>query len=240
MKRKESYGPQGSPLKIFIYIVIVVLLLGGIAYLVKCTRARQAAFQEQIRELGAQETEFVQRKQTVITEDATEAEENNESTEKPPSAAARNDKNKISADAASEVSSEIETETGTETETESESGSEDREEEDNTAVKKQHILLLNGSGKDGMAARWQKKLEKAGYTNVTVASFPGHSIEQTRIYVEREEEEAELEDLKEQFSGAEVTTAPFTAEITLEDGSAPKDVELYIIIGKNDTNDTAE
>ena len=212
MRKRESYGPQRSPFKIILYIVIVVLLLGGIAYLVKYTRAKQATFQEEIQKLGAQETEFVQKKQTVTTE--TETEEAG-TTKKSSTVTAQTDKNAASTDATEEPSSE--------SETESETGS-----------KSQHILLLNGSGKDGMAARWQVKLKKAGYTNVTVASFPGQAIEQTRIYVEKEEEEAKLTDLKEQFSGVEVTTEPFTAEITLEDGSTPKDVDLYIIIGKND------
>ena len=31
-----------------------------------------------------------------------------------------------------------------------------------------------------------------------------------------------------------MTTEAFTAEITLQDGSTPKDVDLYIIIGKSD------
>ena len=44
----------------------------------------------------------------------------------------------------------------------------------------------------------------------------------------------EADEVKNLFSGAEITTDAFTAEITLEDGSAPKDVDLYIIIGKND------
>lgn len=55
-----------------------------------------------------------------------------------------------------------------------------------------------------------------------VASFPGQAIEQTRIYVEREEEKEELTDLKAQFAGVEVTTEPFSADITLEDGTTPK------------------
>ena len=82
-----------------------------------------------------------------------------------------------------------------------------------------------------MAAKWKETLTKAGYTNVSVASFPGSAIEKTRIYVEKEKEADEVKDL---FSGVEITTNAFTAEITLEDGSAPKDVDLYIIIGKND------
>ena len=218
MAKRESYGPQRSPFKIFLYIVIIVLLLGGIAYLVKCTRAKQAAFQEQIQELGAQETEFVQKKQPVTTETETEVKEH-KTTEKTAAVTAQTDRAK-----ASEETSE--------SETESETGSENGK--NSIAVQKQHILLLNGSGKDGMAAKWREKLKKAGYTNVTVASFPGQALEQTRIYVEKEEEETALTDLREQFSGAEMTTDAFTAEITLEDGSAPKDVDVYIIIGKND------
>ena len=218
MAKRESYGPQRSPFKIFLYIVIIVLLLGGIAYLVKCTRVKQAAFQEQIRELGAQETEFVQKKQTVQEESETET---NKSTEK---ATAQTEKKEASTEAGTERTSE--------SETESEAGSENAK--NSTAIQKQHILLLNGSGKDGMAARWQAELTKAGYTNVSVASFPGQAIEQTRIYVEREEEKEELTDLKAQFAGVEVTTEPFSADITLEDGTTPKDVDLYIIIGKND------
>ena len=218
MAKRESYGPQRSPFKIFLYIVIIVLLLGGIAYLVKCTRVKQAAFQEQIQELGAQETEFVQKKQPVTTETETEVKEH-KTTEKTTAVTAQTDRAK-----ASEETSERETE--------SETGSENGK--NSIAVQKQHILLLNGSGKDGMAAKWREKLKKAGYTNVTVASFPGQALEQTRIYVEKEEEETALTDLKEQFSGAEMTTDAFTAEITLEDGSAPKDVDVYIIIGKSD------
>lgn len=211
MAKRESYGPQRSPFRIFLYIVIIVLLLGGIAYLVKCTRVKQAAFQEQIRELGAQETEFVQKKQTVQEESETETKKKETSTE---------------------AETEKAAEGTSESETESETGSENVK--NSTAIQKQHILLLNGSGKDGMAARWQARLMKAGYTNVSVASFPGQAIERTRIYVEREEEKEELTDLKAQFAGVEVTTEPFSADITLEDGTTPKDVDLYIIIGKND------
>lgn len=227
MKKRESYGPQRSPFKIFLYIVVVVLLLGGIAYLVKDTRARRAVFQEQIQELGARETEFVQKKQSVITETETEAKEN-KSNEKTSAVTAQTEKDETSVDAVTEA----ETEEISESETESETGSENAK--NSTAVQNQHILLLNGSGKDGMAAKWKEKLKKAGYTNVTVASFPGQALEQTRIYVEKEEDEENLAELKEQFSGIEVTTDAFTADITLEDGSAPKDVDLYIIIGKND------
>lgn len=213
MSKRESYGPQKSPFKIFLYIVVIVLLLGGIAYLVKCTRVKQAAFQEQLQELGAQETEFIQPKKTVTE------------TEQPETSEAKNTEKTQATESATEQKDAAETESNAETESESENAK-----AENTD-KGRHILLLNGSGKDGVAAKWKETLTKDGYTNVSVASFPGSAIEQTRIYVEKE---AEADEVKNLFSGAEITTDAFTAEITLEDGSAPKDVDLYIIIGKND------
>ena len=46
-----------------------------------------------------------------------------------------------------------------------------------------------------------------------------------------------MADLKKLFPEAEVTADEFTANITMEDGSAPGDVDVYIIIGKNDAEE---
>ena len=213
MAKRESYGPPHSPFKIVIYILVVTALVGGIGYLVKCTRARRADFQTQIQELGQNETEYVQVK-TAVTEEETEVKQTSSDS-----------------DTAKKQTATTEPSTATEQTTEGQTETESETVKASAADLGRHILLLNGSGKDGMAAVWKIKLEKAGYTNVSVASFPGRSIDQTRIYVEKEEEADAVKDL---FTSVEVTTDPFTADITLEDGSAPKDVEIYIIVGKND------
>ena len=213
MAKRESYGPPHSPFKIVIYILVVTALVGGIGYLVKCTRARRADFQTQIQELGQNETEYVQVK-TAVTEEETEVVQESSSS-----------------DAGEKQTAATEQSAATEQTTEGQSETESEAVTASAADLGRHILLLNGSGKDGMAAVWKTKLEKAGYTHVSVASFPGRSIDQTRIYVEKEEEADAVKDL---FTSVEVTTDPFTADITLEDGSAPKDVEIYIIVGKND------
>ena len=213
MAKRESYGPPHSPFKIVIYILVVIALVGGIGYLVKCTRARRADFQTQIQELGQNETEYVQVK-TAVTEEETEVKQTSSDS-----------------DTAKKQTATTEPSTATEQTTEGQTETESETVKASAADLGRHILLLNGSGKDGMAAVWKTKLEKAGYTHVSVASFPGRSIDQTRIYVEKEEEADAVKDL---FTSVEVTTDPFTADITLEDGSAPKDVEIYIIVGKND------
>lgn len=217
MAKRESYGPPHSPFKIVIYILVVTALVGGIGYLVKCTRARRADFQTQIQELGQNETEYVQVK-TAVTEEETEVKQTSSDS-----------------DTAKKQTAATEPSTATEQTTEGQTETESETVKASAADLGRHILLLNGSGKDGMAAVWKTKMEKAGYTHVSVASFPGRSIDQTRIYVEKEEEAADS--LKSLFTGVEVTTEPFTADITLEDGSAPKDVDLYIIIGKNDVEE---
>ena len=213
MTKRESYGPPHSPFKIVIYILVVAALVAGIGYLVKCTRVRRADFQTQIQELEQNETEYVQVK-TAVTEEETEVKQTSSDS-----------------DTAKKQTAATEPSTATEQTTEGQTETESETVKASAADLERHILLLNGSGKDGMAAVWKTKLEKAGYTNVSVASFPGRSIDQTRIYVEKEEEVDAVKDL---FTSVEVTTDPFTADITLEDGSAPKDVEIYIIVGKND------
>ena len=213
MAKRESYGPPHSPFKIVIYILVVAALVAGIGYLVKCTRVRRADFQTQIQELEQNETEYVQVK-TAVTEEETEVKQTSSDS-----------------DTAKKQTAATEPSTATEQTTEGQTETESETVKASAADLGRHILLLNGSGKDGMAAVWKTKLEKAGYTHVSVASFPGRSIDQTRIYVEKEEEADAVKDL---FTSVEVTTDPFTADITLEDGSAPKDVEIYIIVGKND------
>lgn len=212
---KNDIGPKRSPFRAFLYILAVVVLLGGIGYLVKYTRQKQTAFEEQIKELGAKENGG--------TENTDSLTEGNDVT---PETSAW-DKAVSSGD--TEKASESDTDTAaTETETESET------ETENEVILSRNILVLNGSGKDGMASKWQKELEKEGYKNVEGASFPGSAIEQTRIYAEKEEDVA---DLKKLFPEAEVTADEFTANITMEDGSAPGDVDVYIIIGKNDAEE---
>lgn len=214
---KNDIGPKRSPFRAFLYILAVVVLLGGIGYLVKYTRQKQTAFEEQIKELGAKENGG-----TENTDSLTEA------SDVTPETSAWD---KEVSNGETEKASESETDTAAiETKTESESETE----AENEVLLSRNILVLNGSGKDGMASKWQKELKKEGYKNVEGASFPGSAIEQTRIYAEKEEDVA---DLKKLFPEAEVTADEFTANITMEDGSAPGDVDVYIIIGKNDAEE---
>lgn len=217
MANRNEYGPKRSPFRAVLYILAVLLLLGGIMYLVKCTRQKQAAFEDQIKAMDEREN--------TLSENTTATEE-----EVVPQTSAWDEAVKTGT---AENRTGMSTQTG-KSDVESETESETESESEDEALLTRNILVLNGSGKDGMASKWQKELEKEGYQNVSYASFPGSAIEQTRIYAEKEEDVA---DLKKLFPEAEVTADEFTANITMEDGSQPSDIEVYIIIGKNDAEE---
>lgn len=202
MAKKHDYGQKSSPFKILLFLAAAVILLAGIVYLVKCTREKQAAFEAQIEELKNKENETLTEEEQELSTEALQA-----------------------ANAWNKVGRQTETESEAESETETESETELPE------VKQKKILVLNGSGQDGVAAKWEKKLTKEGYEDVSIASYPASAIEHTRIYTEDEEE---VEVLAALFDEPEVTENEFTTNITLEDGSKPKDIEIYVVIGRAD------
>lgn len=202
MAKKHDYGQKSSPFKILLFLAAAVILLAGIVYLVKCTREKQAAFEAQIEELKNKENETLTEEEQELSTEALQA-----------------------ANAWNKVGRQTETESAAESETETESETELPE------VKQKKILVLNGSGQDGVAAKWEKKLTKEGYEDVSIASYPASAIEHTRIYTEDEEE---VEVLAALFDEPEVTENEFTTNITLEDGSKPKDIEIYVVIGRAD------
>lgn len=113
----------------------------------------------------------------------------------------------------------------------------DAESETETEIKEnvfqKHILVLNGSGKDGMAAQWKKKLQEMGYENISIASYPGEVVDQTVIYSKNKDKAVDLEKL---FSNPKVIEEAFTAEINEEETEDDLgDVEIYIVIGTSDS-----
>ena len=196
MSKRNEYEPQQSPLKILLYILTVLVLLGGITYLVKYTKQKQNDFVEQIKALNEDELAAQQTEKAIMTETTVVTEQE-----------------QSSSNAESEAESESENIT--------------------EKIRDKHILVLNRSGKDGIAARWKEKLKSEGYQNVSIASYPGAAIEQTIIYAK---DKAEITELEELFSNPEVTGEKFTADISDEESNL-EDVEIYIVIGTIDSEE---
>ena len=96
------------------------------------------------------------------------------------------------------------------------------------------MLLLNASGKAGIAGAWKQELTKDGYGHVSTASYTGSAKEQTRIYIKKSRQKL-AEHLKELFTNAELKFDTFTEGFEMSEGDEkPEDVDIYVLIGRED------
>lgn len=95
-----------------------------------------------------------------------------------------------------------------------------------------NIMVLNGTGINGLAGRWQSKLRNAGFSSVATGdSYLGKEA-QTRIYVA---EEGMGKDLSSYFTDAVISVGLLgTSDYRLRNGSMSQ-VDIFIVIGSNDT-----
>ena len=205
-KNKKIYEQESNPLKVVLYIVAVLVLIGCIGYLIYSSRLSKKEYEELVKRAAAGETEF-----------AIEEREAEMETEENISAKIRNENG-----------------TGTEAETDTEAvsamtsldGAEDSEE------KEVGILVLNGTGKPGVAGYWKTQLENAGYTNVIPASYIGTVEEETVIYAAKYKTATPF---KEYFSDATVKIGKVENGIEAADGiTLPEESDVYIVIGSKD------
>ncbi len=79
-------------------------------------------------------------------------------------------------------------------------------------AEKQALIILNGTGKSKMAAKYQEKLETAGYTVESIGDYHGERKLKTRIIVQNE---ADGKDLKQFFNLSEIVVDPDIETITI-------------------------
>lgn len=96
------------------------------------------------------------------------------------------------------------------------------------------MLLLNASGKAGVAGAWKQELTKDGYGHVSTASYTGSTKEQTRIYIKKSRRKL-ADHLQEIFKNADVHYDIFSEGFEMPDGDEkPEDVDIYVLIGRED------
>ncbi len=78
--------------------------------------------------------------------------------------------------------------------------------------KSQSLIILNGSGKARLAAKFQERVEAAGYTVASIGNYNGEHKLKTRIYVQTE---AEGQDLKQFFNLSEIIVDQDIEQITI-------------------------
>ena len=215
-RRRRDQGNSG--VHAFLYVLVVLVLLGGMGYLFYYSRSQASERQEYIRELESKEAATKGQVQTWSEEPESESEVETE-TAKETEAETESEseiESQSQLESESEIESETETETGTETEvdadtktqmqtqtpsssgvtstsksrtvsiTESQSiGEESAEstEEVSFSAENPRIIVLNGTGKAGVAAYWKRFLQGKGLTNIVMADYKGEISDHTVVYV---------------------------------------------------------
>lgn len=210
MAKKRIYEKERHPLKMVLYIIAVFALIACIGYLVYSSRVSKKEYEETVRRAAAGETELS------IENHEREPETEKETADK----------------AQKKNTNEKETESDTETDSETVPAMAGIGNTKAGVNKEAAVLVLNGTGRPGVAGYWKKQLENAGYSNVTPASYTGKVEEETVIYAATNNK---AEPFKEQFPNATIEIGTIETGVEPADGiPLPEKSDIYIVIGSKD------
>lgn len=177
-RRKQD----NSGVHAFLYVLVVLVLLCGMGYLFYYSRSQAKERQEYIRVLESKEA---------ATKDVVQVTEPEEP-ESETISEAESSTPEIQTDTQTEIESESETESHLESESETTSETESQSiasesakstEADLFSADNPRIIVLNGTGKAGVAAYWKRFLQGKGFTNVVMADYKGEISDHTVVYV---------------------------------------------------------
>lgn len=177
-RRKQD----NSGVHAFLYVLVILVLLCGIGYLFYYSRSQANERQEYIRELESKEAATRDVVQVTVPAEP-ESETISEAESSTPEAQTET---QTEIESESETESHLESESETVRETESQSiASESAKstEADLFSAGNPRIIVLNGTGKAGVAAYWKRFLQGKGFTNVVMADYKGEISDHTVVYV---------------------------------------------------------
>lgn len=169
-RRQDNSGVHA-----FVYVLVVLVLLCGMGYLFYYSRSQAKERQEYIRELESKEAATKDLVQVTVPAEP-ESETISEAESSMPEA---------QTETQTEIESESETESHLESESETTSETESAKstEADLFSADNPRIIVLNGTGKAGVAAYWKRFLQGKGFTNVVMADYKGEISDHTVVYV---------------------------------------------------------
>lgn len=175
-RRQDNSGVHA-----FLYVLVVLVLLCGMGYLFYYSRSQANERQEYIRELESKEAATKDVVQVTVPAEP-ESETISEAESSMPEV-----QTETQTETQTEIESESEFETESHLESESETTSETESakstEADLFSADNPRIIVLNGTGKAGVAAYWKRFLQGKGFTNVVMADYKGEINDHTVVYV---------------------------------------------------------
>lgn len=177
-RRKQD----NSGVHAFLYVLVVLVLLCGMGYLFYYSRSQANERQEYIRELESKEAATKDVVQVTVPAEP-ESETISEAESSTPEAQTET-QTEILSESETESLPESESETTSETESQSiVTESAKSTEADLFSADNPRIIVLNGTGKAGVAAYWKRFLQGKGFTNVVMADYKGEINDHTVVYV---------------------------------------------------------
>lgn len=177
-RRKQD----NSGVHAFLYVLVVLVLLCGMGYLFYYSRSQANERQEYIRELESKEAATKDVVQVTVPAEP-ESETISEAESSTPEAQTET-QTEIESESETESLPESESETASETESQSiVTESAKSTEADLFSADNPRIIVLNGTGKAGVAAYWKRFLQGKGFTNVVMADYKGEISDHTVVYV---------------------------------------------------------
>ena len=176
-RRQDNSGVHA-----FLYVLVVLVLLCGMGYLFYYSRSQANERQEYIRELESKEAATKDVVQVTVPAEP-ESETISEAESSTPEAQTET-QTEILSESETESLPESESETTSETESQSiVTESAKSTEADLFSADNPRIIVLNGTGKAGVAAYWKRFLQGKGFTNVVMADYKGEINDHTVVYV---------------------------------------------------------
>lgn len=165
---------ENSGMHAFLYVLVVLVLLCGMGYLFYYSRSQAKERQEYIKELESKEMatkDFVE--VTIFEEPESETESEADSS-----------MSEVQTETQTESEAEPESETSTQTETSAEVSMQAESESESKAIAEgDRVIVLNGTGKSGVASYWKRFLQMKGVANIVIADYKGSVGDRTVVYV---------------------------------------------------------
>ena len=234
---------ENSGMRKFLYVVVVLVLLGSMGYLFYYSRSQAKERQEYIQELESKEA--ATKSQVQFTKPESESESESETESQAQSETQIESESEASSEAQSEsqIESEALSESELQAETQSSSQSELETESQTQSLASEsepHIMLLNGTGKSGVAAYWKRFLKAKGVTEIVMADYKGTVEDKTVIYVA--EGSSSPAGVRELFPDADYLTgslrdadADVDTNVRVATGQKEYDsYDVWIVVGKDD------
>ena len=174
---------ENSGIHTFLYVVVVLVLLGGMGYLFYYSRSQAKERQEYIRELESKEMatkDFVEA--TIFEEPESETESESQSSTQEVQTETQTE-SEIESESETKPESETSTQTEISAEVSMQAESESESQTKEAVAEGDRVIVLNGTGKSGVASYWKRFLQMKGVANIVIADYKGSVGDRTVVYV---------------------------------------------------------